>query len=200
MKVPIKITLMLVLILASMPARAFGEHIEFGSVSIVDDKLRVSFAVVSYQRKDILEAIKRGIEVKILYEIQVYSSPRLFFMGTRVAYDKSILRSVKFDFWSKAFQVKEGQKKILFRSENAMLDYFFSVRDSELVGAHVIGLEGSGVRARAELKTVEFYFPMNLIFKYLVRFWDFETGWVKGPALNLQQLRTGTGQNGPDYA
>ncbi len=40
-----------------------------------------------------------------------------------------------------------------------------------------------------ELKSVELYFPMNLIFKYLVGFWDFDTGWVKRAAGRLLTRR-----------
>ena len=75
----------------------------------------------------------------------------------------------------------DGKRSVVFQSENAMLDYFFSLRDYELQGLGLNTSEAYVIRAKAELKSVELYFPMNVIFKYLVGFWDFDTGWVNGP-------------------
>lgn len=174
--------LVAILALALSAANALAGEIQFESLKVFEDKYRVSFSVTSYQRREIIDAIKRGMEVRIIYDLQIFRAPGMFFLGNRVVYDRTILRSVKFDFWSKSYQVKEGQKKTAFQSENSMLDYFFSVRDYELGGAAATAIGGSySLRVRAELKTVDLYFPMNLIFKYLVGFWDFNTGWRNVP-------------------
>jgi len=73
---------------------------------------------------------------------------------------------------------------MVFQGENAMLDYIFSLRDYELRNIGLKPGEAYVMRARAELKSVELYFPMNVIFKYLVGFWDFDTGWVNGPPVD----------------
>ncbi len=182
MKISGKIALVFALVLLVIPAKNFAAEMDFENIYVVDDKVRVSFAVKGYQRKDILEAIKRGIEVKIVYDIQIVAKSAVFFLGESVVYDKTILRSVKYDFWNKAYQVKEGQKKNLFQGDNSMLDYFFSVRNYDLIDVNFMKRPGYTIRAKAELKTVELYFPMNLIFKYFVKFWDFKTGWKKGPS------------------
>lgn len=173
--------LIAILMLASLTAELLAGEIQFGSLKTLEDRYRISFSVISYQRPEIIEAIKRGMEVRIVYDIQIFRPPGVFFLGNRIVYDRTVLRSVKFDFWSKSYQVKEGQKKTVFQSEDSMLDYFFSVRDYELGGAAVAAGGNYTLRVRAELKTVDLYFPMNLIFKYLVGFWDFDTGWRNIP-------------------
>jgi hypothetical protein len=116
-----------------------------------------------------------------VYEIQVVREAGFFLLGDSVAYDKTVMRSVKYDFWNKAFQVREGQRKTMFQSERSMIDYFFSVRNYDLIDTDFMKQAEYSLRARAELRTVELYFPMNLIFKYFVKYWDFKTRWSIAP-------------------
>ncbi|MGV7928791.1 MAG: DUF4390 domain-containing protein [Spirochaetota bacterium] len=166
---------------AFSPVGVLAANLSFGPVHMIGDGAQVNLSVVSYQRHDVIEAMKRGMEIRIIYEIQIRRAAGGFLAGNKTVYSKTITRKVKFDFWGKAFQVMEGKKSIVFQSESAMLDYFFSLRDYDLPGLALRGGESYAMRAKAELKSVELYFPMNLIFKYLVGFWDFDTGWVNGP-------------------
>lgn len=164
-----------------IPSSLCAASLSFGQVRMFGDGIHVNLAVGSYQRHDIIEAMKRGMEVKLVYEIQIRHASRGFLAGNKTVHSRTIARKVKFDFWGKAFQVMEGKRSVVFQSENAMLDYFFSLRDYEIQGVRLDKNEDYTIRARAELKSVELYFPMNVIFKYLVGFWDFDTGWVNGP-------------------
>ncbi len=164
-----------------LPAGLFAADLNFGPVLMAGDGAQVNLSVVSYQRHDIIEAMKRGMEIRVTYEIQIRRARGGILIGDKTVYSRTIIRKVKYDFWGKAFQVREGRKSTVFQSENAMLDYFFSLKDYELRGLGLRQKESYAMRGRAELKSVELYFPMNLIFKYLVGFWDFDTGWVNGP-------------------
>jgi hypothetical protein len=177
--------LLLALVFLAVSAPVMANEVQFGTVEVVEEKLRVNFFITSYQAQDIVEAIKRGIEVKIVYEIQLYRPASFFLLGNKVDFDKIIRRSVKYDFWAKAFVVMEGRKTVSFQSENAMLEHFFSVRDYDMVDMGLLKGQGYAIRARAELKSVELYFPMSLIFKYMVGFWNFDTGWENGPRLEF---------------
>ncbi len=177
--------LLLVLAFLAVSAPLAANEIQFGAVEVVEDKLRVNFFIASYQAQDIVEAIRRGIEVKIVYEIQLFRPAAFFLLGNKVDFDKIIRRSVKYDFWAKAFVVVEERKTVSFQSENAMLEYFFSVKDYDVADMGPLKGQGYAIRARAELKSVELYFPMSLIFKYMVGFWNFDTGWENGPKLDF---------------
>jgi hypothetical protein len=166
------------------PTALAASEIQFGAVEVTDEKLRVSLMVGSYQGQDIVEAIKRGIEVKLMFEIQVYRPAAFFLLGNKVDFDRIIRRTVKYDFWTKSFVVAEGRKSVSFQSENAMIEYFFSVKDYDVVDINLLKSQGYAIRARAELTSVELYFPMSLIFKYMVGFWNFDTGWEYGPKLD----------------
>ncbi|HSV98071.1 MAG TPA: DUF4390 domain-containing protein [Spirochaetota bacterium] len=181
MKTMVNILRLAAFLAAFFPAVLFAAKLNFGPVYMVGDGAQVNLSVYSYQRHDLIEAMKRGMEIKIIYEIQVRRVTGGILAWDKTVYSRTITRKVKFDFWGKAFQVMEGKKSTVFQSENAMLDYFFSLRDYDLRGLGLMGKEAYAMRAKAELKSVELYFPMNLIFKYLVGFWDFDTGWVNGP-------------------
>ena len=181
MKPPVKILITLAMVLA-LTGSALGAEVRFQNQEVKDSVLTVSFLVEGYQRKDIIEAIRRGMEVKITYHVELIEN-RL--MGSRVLKRSVFSRSIKYDYWNKAFQVKERDKSSLFQSEGAMLEYFFSVKSLPVANTRTLSGGDLAVRIKAELKSVELYFPMNLIFKYIVGFWDFKTAWSKGPPLRL---------------
>lgn len=186
MNILLKTLSILFIILLASPVYSSRVEIQFISVKARDDRIKVSFTVTSFQRKDIVEAIKRGMEVKITYEIQIIRNSAIVLITNKVVYDKMVLRSVKYDYWSKSYQIKEGKKITTLQSENSMLEYFFSLKDYELSDVDMVREENYSIRVKAELKSVNLYFPMNLIFKYLVGFWDFDTGWEKGPPINFE--------------
>ncbi|HNU92515.1 MAG TPA: DUF4390 domain-containing protein [Spirochaetota bacterium] len=184
MKMTRKMLRFTALLAVFIPSWLYAAGLEFGPVRMTGDGMQVNLTVGSYQRHDIIEATKRGMELKVVYEIQIRRAAGGLFTGNRTVYSRMIVRKARFDFWGKAFQVMEGGRGMVFQGENAMLDYIFSLRDYELRNIGLKPGEAYVMRARAELKSVELYFPMNVIFKYLVGFWDFDTGWVNGPPVD----------------
>lgn len=162
---------------------AFGAEVRFKSQQIKDSLLCVSFTVEGYKRKDILEAIRRGMEVRITYYIEAVEKG---FLTNSVIKRRVFSRNIKYDYWNKAFMVRERRKSSLFQSEGALMEYFFTVSDYPVTSASRLKNRNYFVRIKAELKSVDLYFPMNLIFKYIVGFWDFETAWEKCPPLEIK--------------
>ena len=64
----------------------------FGAVQIDGDTLKVSLSIEDYQRSEIIEAIKRGMEVKILYSIQIVKESPVFLMRDSVIAEKNITK------------------------------------------------------------------------------------------------------------
>ncbi len=150
-----------------------------------NDRRFLDLTVTGYQETDILEAIKRGIEAKITFTLQIVKEGPIDFVYTRSVRTMHINRSVKFDFWNRSFVLSEGNTKATFHNERAMLNAFFSVRRWEIPSRGLSSRQRYRIRARAELTSVELYFPLNLIFKYIVGYWDFDTGWISGPSFSM---------------
>ncbi len=162
-------------------------EIEFGRLNVEKDEIFLSFSIVSYKREDIIEALKRGIELSVRYNIEIVRKPSSMFSRDTVVVRKSIRRSVKYDYWNKAFMIKEKGDRTLFHSENSLLVSIFSVKRFFLGNRKSILSKGGGnysLRVSAELKSVKLYFPMNFVFKYIIGIWDFKTGWVVGPPIS----------------
>lgn len=153
-----------------------------GDIINENDRRFLELTVTGYQETDILEAIKRGIEAKISFTLQIVKEGPMDFVYTRPVRTAQISRSVKFDFWSRSFILSEGGTKVTIHNERAMLNAFFTVRRWEIPAKGLSKGQRYRIRARAELTSVELYFPMNLIFKYIVGYWDFDTGWIGGPS------------------
>jgi hypothetical protein len=186
-----KTRLAILLILTAMALQATeagaSVDIQFGSVDMQEGKVLVNFAVNGYQRNEIVEAIRRGMEVKLMLYVRVIRAPAVILRSGSILYDRSIIRMVKYDFWNKGFVVSEGLKKNVFQSDNAMLEYFFTVKDRELENFSAARGMKYSLRVKAELHSVDLYFPMNIIFRYLVGFWDFNTGWERGPDIAAEE-------------
>jgi hypothetical protein len=160
-------------------------EIKFDRLDEENGKIFLSFSIVSYKSKDVIEALKRGIELKVLYDIEIVRKSSYMLFGKTVVVRKSIRRSVKYDYWNKAFVIRERGNKALFHSENSLLDSIFTVKRFLIEKKPLLG-KGSrnySLRVNAQLKSVKLYFPMNLVFKYIIGIWDFKTGWIVGPPL-----------------
>lgn len=180
----IGIFLTLAFLLLTVPARA--ADINFRGLSIREGDVFASFTVVSYKRKDIIEAIKRGLEVKVYYTLEVVESSSFSLLGNRTVLRMNIKRSVKYDYWNKAFLLREVQKDTLCYSENALIDLLFSVKNVRLGKVSRLMNKNYELQVRAELKSLHLYFPMNYVFKYVIGIWDFDTGWEPGPPLRMK--------------
>ncbi len=157
-----------------------------GDLISENDRRFIELRVTGYQEADILEAIKRGIEAKITFTLQIVKEGPMDFVYTKAVRTTHINRSVKFDFWSRSFVLSERGIKATFHNERAMLNAFFTVGKCEIPPGGLQSGQRYRIRARAELTSVELYFPMNLIFKYIVGYWDFDTGWIGGPSFVAQ--------------
>ena len=153
-----------------------------GEIIIENDRRFLELSVHSYQGPEIIEAVKRGIEARVTFKIQVVREGILDLIYTRVLHSSTLKRSLRYDYWNRSYVITEDGKKTQYHNEKAMFAHLFRVSRLKVPGEP----PGDGeyrIRARAELKSVELYFPMNYIFKYIAGHWDFDTGWVKGPAL-----------------
>ncbi len=181
---PVNIIAIFVLLL--VPSAIFGAELRMGELIRENDRRFIELSVTGYQEDDILEAVKRGIEAKITYTVQIVKESRLDFAYTSVVRTMYVHRSLKFDFWSRAYVISEKGIKNTFHNERAMLDAFFTVRRWGIPFGNLASGQQYRLRARAELTSVELYFPMNLIFKYIVGYWDFDTGWIRGSSFIAQ--------------
>lgn len=183
-----KIEIILAALLLLFPARfVSAAEIEYGRAFVDNGRIFINFAVKSYQRNDIIEAIKRGIEVKITYEIEILKENPLDLLIKNIVLSKKVKRSVKYDYWNRAFIIREGKKSQLCNSEDSLLESFFALQDYDLVEASFIKGREYQLRARVTLHSVELFFPINFIFKFVGGLWDFETSWKEGP--HLYELR-----------
>jgi hypothetical protein len=175
--------LIIMLIITVYASPIYPADIQIGQIKDENGKLMINFSIASFQRNDIIEAIKRGITVKITYNIEIVRTSTFDMFFTDVIIEKKIKRSVKYDYWNRCFLVNEGNKKILYHSEEAMLNYIFNVNNFEIADSMAMKGKDYYIRFKAVLKSIELYFPMNYIFRYIVGIWDFDTGWVNGPKI-----------------
>ncbi len=170
-------------VIASLPRPLSAADLQLESASYEGQNLMVNFSVTGYQRSDILEAIRRGIKVKIDYSIEIVEKSPMSFLYKNTVARKSIRRTVRYDFWSHSFILREGVREYATNNEHEMLRSLFQVKNAEIANAALYRNENHYVRMKAELTSIKLYFPMNYIFKYIVGIWDFDTGWVNGPQL-----------------
>jgi hypothetical protein len=183
-KVRLGAALIALVILALAPAPLRAANLSMGRLITEGDRRYLELAVTSYQGADILEAVRRGIEAKVSITMQLVKESALDYIYSRVVYSKTVRRSLRWDYWNRSFVITEAGKKTQYHNENAMFAHLFRVSQSEIPGRALAPGGSYLVRARAELKSVELYFPMNYIFKYIVGYWDFDTGWVYGPGVS----------------
>lgn len=170
-------------LIAALCSPAFSTSLQIENIRFEEGSLLASLSVKNYARTDIVEAVRRGIRVNLTYTTEIVEKSVLGFLYANTVMKKTIHRSARFDFWNRSYTVREGTDERNTNSESEMLDMLFTVRDQRLEGALRFRSERFYARFKADMKSVELYFPMNYIFRYFVGFWDFNTGWVRSPAL-----------------
>jgi hypothetical protein len=168
--------MLLALVLSSLPL--YSADLNIGPTIEGNGRLMVNFTISSYQKTDIIEAIKRGIVVKVVYEIEIVQKSFFNAIYKEVIASRKIKRSVKYDYWSRSFIVQDAGRKINYNNDDSMFAYFFSAGNIDVTDSSLVRGKDCYIRYRAVLSSVELYFPMNYIFRYIVGIWDFDTGWV----------------------
>ncbi|MCX7677649.1 MAG: DUF4390 domain-containing protein [Spirochaetes bacterium] len=171
----------------SITSRAFATQLRMSNIFVENERRFIDIAIIKYAESDIIEAIKRGIETKLTITIQIIKVNPFDFIYSKTVHSIEIHRSMKFDFWNRSYIISEKGTKSTYHNERQLLNDFFSVFKFEIPSAKLLKGKPYRVRARAELSSIELYFPMNLIFKYIVGYWDFDTGWVNGPSFMIEQ-------------
>lgn len=170
-------------LIAALCSPAFSASLQIETLRFEEGSLFANLSVRNYARTDIVEAVRRGIRVNLTYTIEIVEKSALGFLYANTVMKKNIHRSARFDFWNRSYTVRDGAIERNTNSESEMIDMLFTVRDQRIDGALRFRSERFYARFKAEMKSVELYFPMNYIFRYFVGFWDFNTGWVSSPAL-----------------
>jgi hypothetical protein len=171
----------LLLHLLSIPGGAAG--VKYESISFNENDLVIQFSTTKFHRNDLAEAVKRGIEGKVIYSFEIVEDPALPLLKKKVLLRRRITRNVKYDFFKQAFVVYEGDiPHYLYNNDSFLSDLFYS---------HIFVLKDVKryrdrdcyVRSRVEFTSMKLYFPINYIFEYIIGLWDFNTGWQDGPSL-----------------
>ena len=179
-------TVLFLLMILIAPSGLFAAGLTIGNITQENGKRYLRLSAHSYQGTEIMEAVKRGIEAKVFFQMQIIENRALNIIYNKVVYDKTYNRSLRFDFWSRSYVVSERGKKSQYNSITETLNNFFTLEKIEIPDHKIHRGSSYRIRARARLVSVELYFPLNYIFQYVVGYWDFDTGWIGGGAIAPQ--------------
>ncbi|MCX8123751.1 MAG: hypothetical protein N3F66_06260 [Spirochaetes bacterium] len=161
----------------------FAQDIVFGNVNFNSNNLNVYFSITDVKTNDIIEALKRGLEGQVEYTIQVVEDPLLPLMPKDVVKTITIKKRVKFDFFNKSYIVSQAKVPTIIYSDESLIDELFLNRLIVVEDGYRFRKSNYVIRLRVTFTSVKLYFPLNIIFNYIVGIWDFDTGWQYGPKL-----------------
>lgn len=176
-----KITITALLLLYS--SIVFAQDIIFGNVNFNSNNLNVFFSIADVKTNDIIEALKRGLEGQVEYTVQIVEDPLLPLMPKEVIRSITIRKKVKFDFFNKSYIVSHAKVPTIIYSDESLLDELFINRLIVIEDGFRFRKSNYVIRVRVAFTSVKLYFPLNVIFNYIVGIWDFDTGWQYGPKL-----------------
>lgn len=161
----------------------FAQDIIFGNVNFNSNNLNVFFSVTDVKTNDIVEALKRGLEGQVEYTVQIVEDPLLPLMPKEIIKTITVKRKVKFDFFNKSYIVSQAKVPTFFYSDESLIDELFFNRLIVIGDGFKYRKSNYLIRIRVSFTSVQLYFPLNIIFNYVVGIWDFDTGWQYGPKL-----------------
>lgn len=175
--------ILFIILLISLSGSVFAQGVVYNDVKFNGDDLLISLSAVNVKTNDIVEAIKRGLEGHIEYTVQIVSDPLLPLMPKEVMRSVTVKRKVKFDFFNKAYVITRSNTAEFYYSDQLLIDELFSDVEIAVRKGYSLRKSNYRIRAKVSFSSVKLYFPLNLIFHYIVGIWDFDTGWVYGPKL-----------------
>lgn len=161
---------------------AYSAEINYINVKHNANRIVVSLNIRSYDDKAIIDAIRRGLDVNVIYNIELIGERKNLFNQKPVIQQWIIHRKVNYDFWKKSYRFVENETVTYYQNDEAVLNALFSLKEYNLPVA-MINQPGVSIRCRAELKSIEMLFPINILFKYVMKLWDFKTPWYDYPLL-----------------
>ncbi len=175
--------LIITILLLLHSSTVFAQDIIFGNVHFNANNLNVLFSVTDVKTNDIIEALKRGLEGQIEYTVQIVDDPLLPLMPREIIKSVTVKKKVKFDFFNKAYVVSQAKVPTFFYSDESLIDELFFNRLLIIEEGFKFRKSNYVIRVRVTFTSVKLYFPLNIIFNYVVGIWDFDTGWHYGPKL-----------------
>ncbi len=176
-----KLIITIVLLLNSITVLA--QDITFGNVNFNSNNLNVLFSVTDVKTNDIVEALKRGLEGQVEYTVQIVEKSLLPLMPKTIIRSMTVKKKVKFDFFNKSYIVTQAKVPTFFYSDESLIDELFFDRLIVIQEGFKYRKSNYVIRVRVTFTSVKLYFPLNIIFNYVVGIWDFDTGWQYGPKL-----------------
>ena len=161
----------------------FAQNVVYNDVRFDSTKLIVTISITDVKTYDILEALKRGLEGRIEYVVEIVENPVLPLLPKNVIKTITVKKKVKFDFFKKAYIVSRSHVPTLYYSDESIIEELFNNQQIVIDNAYALRKSKYSIRIRVSFSSVKLYFPLNLIFNYIVGIWDFDTDWKYGPKL-----------------
>ena len=96
---------------------------------------------------------------------------------------KKNLEFLGLNFFKKAYIVSRSHVPTLYYSDESIIEELFNNQQIVIDNAYALRKSNYSIRIRVSFSSVKLYFPLNLIFNYIVGIWDFDTDWEYGPKL-----------------
>ena len=179
-----KIILALTIII-SYPYYIYAEGLVYKDTRFDGNNLLITLSVVNIKEKDIVEALKRGLEGQVTYTVEIVEDSTLPLFPKTIIKSLTVKRKIRFDFFSKAYIVTGSNIPSPYYSEDALLDDVFYSKKIIFENIYQYRKLNYSIRTRVTFTSVKLYFPLNFIFNYVIGIWDFDTGWIYGPKLTI---------------
>ena len=170
--------LILLALLAALPARAQQAHLSDIVVTNTSEHLIVYFSVEDCYTAEMLQAIESGIPTTFTFYMHLYSK-RDFWWDRKIA-ELEVQHTVTYDPLKKRYEVRLSEKQ----DEVLMMEDFDEARRlmSEVVSLEVASLDllekGTQYQLRMMVELDKIRLPLYLHqVLFFLSLWDFETDW-----------------------
>lgn len=177
--------ILVLLIIISYHCVIYAEDIMYKDTRFNGNNLVLTLSIVKIKEKDIIEALKRGLEGQITYNVEIIEDSALPLFPKTIIKSVTVKRKIRFDFFSKAYIVTGSNPPSLYYSDDALLEDLFFSKKIIIENVYQYRKLNYSIRTRITFTSVKLYFPLNLIFNYVIGIWDFDTGWIYGPKITI---------------
>ncbi len=156
-----------------------GESIEIVKIYKDGNKLYMDGVVKEILPEDIINYLKNGVKVTLVYYIEIRERKPFYFLFDTTIYSKSYKKVIYYNLWEKKYYLKFENKILKLKSVKELNENLQNIKRLYIINYDKIkNKKNLYIRLKVKLQSIKLFPPLSWIFD-LVTVREFETKWAE---------------------
>ncbi|MBN1898352.1 MAG: DUF4390 domain-containing protein [Spirochaetes bacterium] len=169
----------IIVLFCLLPFLSLAQEIKEIKISTNQSYLSISSTLDQPISGEIIDLLKNGVKVTIVYHIQVQEKRPFFLLFDKTLAEKTVKKIVTYNIWEKMFHLAEDEELYKLKSEEELQKKLMCILDVKMIPmSELKEKKNCYIKVRAELESIKLFPPLSWIYDLVITR-SFETSWKK---------------------